>query len=201
MRPVFGIFCLLGATSAGVLNNEDNLDEILSEVRGNYSCDIPGISTERVLLYRDFFEKKVDENGDGDFSVEELKRLYFWSDYKINKIIDHDNNQDTFWQKWCDEAKNDWEEVNQEKKFVKDRILDDQQFRLGYESFLNSLVTIKKDEFIEWITRVWKAEEQDGEGSLIGEMIFLFLDDDMSGELTVEESCVFFFSKFFFDSI
>ena len=176
MKPVFGIVWLLEATSARVLKNEDNLSESVQEVPGNFSCDIPSISTERAVLYQNFFEKKIDENGDGDLSVQELKMLNL-------------ANQDTFLQEYCNESKNMWEEVQQGQQIARDKILNNPRSKLAYKSFSNRLVSIKKDEFIDWIKVVWREE---GDASLIGEFLFLFLDDDMSGELTDEENYLTF---------
>jgi len=56
-----------------------------------------------------------------------------------------------------------------------------------------------KDEFINWTTVAWK--EHYGEASLIGEFLFLFADNDMSGELTHEENYLTFAFFKYFDSL
>merc|ERR1711893_45391 len=70
MKKIFGIICLLGATSAGLLKNEVNPTTLAS-------CDIFKNDTQRAALLQNFSDNRIDKNGDGSLSAWELSDSIF----------------------------------------------------------------------------------------------------------------------------
>ena len=203
MKSLLGIFCLLGVASAGLLINEINSslgDSLLA------SCDIFKNDTQRANVFQDFFDQKVDENGDQSLSTQELRYLAVgkyrgfallttvynvsYINYKMEEF-DQDKNQEINGQEICDLLKYQWNELEEDIEAEKRKILKYPRSRLVYESFLNRLVSITKHEFIDWIEvvlREWALFTQRGdarrrEREMLGEEL---TEWDMLGEIEIE---------------
>merc|ERR1711893_311497 len=97
MKKIFGIICLLGATSAGLLKNEVNPTTLAS-------CDIFKNDTQRAALIQNFSDNHIDQNGDGSLSAREFSDSVVFDNFGyctwyIGKYIDnyqvYDNYEET----------------------------------------------------------------------------------------------------------
>ena len=209
MKKLFGIICLLGVTSAGPLTNK--IDPIPFA-----SCDIFKNDTQRAVLLQDL-SIKFDKNGDGSLSAKEFDAL----DSLHSKCYDNYQNTGKEYCKWKSTVRYYDQDQNNEIsgqeicgfwKFIADdfderfnewwrrKDLDNIHNVFAYEGFSKDhpeLISMTKDKFIDWIkTDLHLEEKTKGDIGLQGDLLFIFLDEDMSGVLDSYEENVFVYELY-----
>ena len=213
MKTTFGIFWMLGAASAGPLINESNSIPLEG---GLAACDTFKNETQLAVFFQNW-SNKLDTNGDGSLSAMEFDKAYVtpftkcydnyqktgtdYCEFRNNATnYDHDKNNEISGQEMCGFWKLIADAFGMMFEYSRKKAINNEKnTRLAYEEFSKNhpeLISMTKDKFIGWIKAEVDDETEEDEIDFMGELLFMFLDEDMSGVLESYEENILVFEVF-----